>query len=161
MNRHTLRTLLMVLLLLTGGAIINVVVAWGILIQQSRHYAHYVDSLPVGYTTYSGTDEDFAAMMRDYRSSTGFPIPSMQRELGPKLEFLNSLWRNGFKLDKPRWAIGERVRLPVRPLWPGFTINTIFYAAILWLLFAVLRPGERPFRRLAEMLHGTTMGRVA
>ena len=26
--------------------------------------------------------------------------------------------------------------VPVRPLWPGFAINTLFYAAILWLLFA-------------------------
>jgi hypothetical protein len=26
--------------------------------------------------------------------------------------------------------------LPFRPLWPGFAINTLFYAAILWLLFA-------------------------
>jgi hypothetical protein len=24
--------------------------------------------------------------------------------------------------------------LPLRPLWPGFAINTMFYAAILWLL---------------------------
>ncbi len=24
--------------------------------------------------------------------------------------------------------------LPLRPIWPGFAINTIFYAAILWLL---------------------------
>ena len=24
--------------------------------------------------------------------------------------------------------------LPTRPIWPGFAINTIFYAAILWLL---------------------------
>jgi hypothetical protein len=27
--------------------------------------------------------------------------------------------------------------LPLRPLWPGFAINTVFYAAILWMLFAV------------------------
>src|SRR5678816_2967482 len=27
-------------------------------------------------------------------------------------------------------------RLPLRPIWPGFAINTIFYAAVLWLLFA-------------------------
>ena len=27
--------------------------------------------------------------------------------------------------------------LPLRPLWPGFAINTIFYAAVLWVLFAV------------------------
>jgi hypothetical protein len=26
--------------------------------------------------------------------------------------------------------------LPLRPLWPGFAVNTVFYAAILWLLFA-------------------------
>jgi len=25
--------------------------------------------------------------------------------------------------------------LPILPLWPGFAINTLFYAAILWLLF--------------------------
>src|SRR5204863_9181926 len=25
--------------------------------------------------------------------------------------------------------------LLLRPIWPGFAINTIFYAAILWLLF--------------------------
>jgi hypothetical protein len=28
-------------------------------------------------------------------------------------------------------------RFPVRPLWPGFAINTIFYAAILWMMFAL------------------------
>ncbi len=26
--------------------------------------------------------------------------------------------------------------LPLRPIWPGFAINTVFYAAILWLVFA-------------------------
>ena len=39
--------------------------------------------------------------------------------------------------------------LPVRPLWPGFAINTIFYAAILWLLFAapgLIRRRLRHFR---------------
>jgi hypothetical protein len=28
------------------------------------------------------------------------------------------------------------VALPLRPMWRGFAINTLFYAAILWLLFA-------------------------
>jgi hypothetical protein len=36
---------------------------------------------------------------------------------------------------------------PLRPLWPGFAINTIFYAAVLWVLFAV--PGRvRRWRRI-------------
>jgi hypothetical protein len=30
----------------------------------------------------------------------------------------------------------QGVEVPFRPLWPGFAINTVFYAVILWLLFA-------------------------
>jgi hypothetical protein len=29
-----------------------------------------------------------------------------------------------------------RDAVPLAPLWPGFAINTLFYAAILWLLVA-------------------------
>ncbi len=33
------------------------------------------------------------------------------------------------------WAgIDNGLALPLRPIWPGFAINTAFYAAILWLL---------------------------
>jgi hypothetical protein len=32
--------------------------------------------------------------------------------------------------------IGLQPWIPLRPLWPGFVINTLFYAGILWLLFA-------------------------
>lgn len=35
----------------------------------------------------------------------------------------------------PRIQQLERV-LPIQPTWPGFAINTIFYAGVLWLLFA-------------------------
>jgi hypothetical protein len=47
-------------------------------------------------------------------------------------------WRIGFDVsNKFGTSIkGEVRRLPLTPLWPGFTINTLFYAAILWLLFA-------------------------
>jgi hypothetical protein len=31
-------------------------------------------------------------------------------------------------------VVAQRI-LPLRPLWPGFAINTLFYAGILWLLF--------------------------
>jgi hypothetical protein len=30
-----------------------------------------------------------------------------------------------------------RPLLPLLPIWPGFAINTVFYAAVLWMLFAV------------------------
>ncbi len=26
------------------------------------------------------------------------------------------------------------VMVPIRPVWPGFAVNTLFYTAILWLL---------------------------
>jgi hypothetical protein len=40
--------------------------------------------------------------------------------------------------------------LPVHPLWPGFAINTLFYAAILWLLLAL--PGA--LRRMRRIKRG-------
>jgi hypothetical protein len=37
-------------------------------------------------------------------------------------------------------ARGTRVRwMPTLPLWPGFAINTVSYAAIVWLLLAFPR----------------------
>jgi hypothetical protein len=45
----------------------------------------------------------------------------------------------GFRtgIDISRQRPGGAKFLPVTPLWPGFAINTIFYAAIVWGLFAV------------------------
>ena len=37
--------------------------------------------------------------------------------------------------------------LPLRPIWPGFAINTVFYAAILWLLAFGLFAARRVIRR--------------
>jgi hypothetical protein len=48
-------------------------------------------------------------------------------------------------------SVFEDRRLPLRPIWPGFAINTLFYAAILWLLFAA--PGSvRRWRRIRRGL---------
>ena len=41
--------------------------------------------------------------------------------------------------------------LPLRPTWPGFAVNTAFYAAVLWLLIA--GPfGRRRFLRVRRGL---------
>ncbi len=40
--------------------------------------------------------------------------------------------------------------LPVRPIWSGFAINTLFYAAILWLLI----PGPVVLRRFLRLRWG-------
>lgn len=46
----------------------------------------------------------------------------------------------GIEVGLSRWGWGGGGgemfprALPLRPIWPGFAINTVFYAAILWLL---------------------------
>jgi hypothetical protein len=75
---------------------------------------------------------------------------------------------NGDQILVPRWHAGFNVGsafsprtedlycptyerpLPLQPLWPGFAINTVFYAAIVWLLFAV--PGR--IRRFIRIRRG-------
>ena len=34
------------------------------------------------------------------------------------------------------WDVENPRVIPLRPIWPGFAINTVFYAAILWMPFA-------------------------
>ena len=50
-----------------------------------------------------------------------------------------------FGIDQPPYqsalggpnCIDDHRALPLQVVWPGFAINTIFYAAIVWMLFAV------------------------
>jgi hypothetical protein len=57
----------------------------------------------------------------------------------------------GIPIDQPTLgsmrSIGGNQRfIPLRPIWPGFAINTLFYAGILWLLFAAPFALRRRFR---------------
>ena len=40
--------------------------------------------------------------------------------------------------------------LPLRPIWPGFAVNTIFYAAVFWLLIC----GPFVLRRFIRVKRG-------
>ena len=51
-----------------------------------------------------------------------------------------------FSLDVNLPFLG-RVFLPVRPLWPGFALNTLFYAAIAWALWQLPLALRRRRRR--------------
>ena len=48
------------------------------------------------------------------------------------------------------FATGGTYPLPARPLWPGFAINTLFYATILWLLMY----GLSALRRFLRLRRG-------
>jgi hypothetical protein len=46
------------------------------------------------------------------------------------------------------WSVAGRL-VPLRPLWPGFAVNTLFYAAVLWFIFAI-PGGVKRLRRRAK-----------
>ncbi|MHC5022458.1 MAG: hypothetical protein ACYTGG_00915 [Planctomycetota bacterium] len=50
----------------------------------------------------------------------------------------------------PRWQKMFQRVLPLRPLWPGFAVNTVFYAAMIWLLI----PGPFVLRRVIRCRRG-------
>ncbi|MEE9128804.1 MAG: hypothetical protein V3T84_02210 [Phycisphaerales bacterium] len=59
-------------------------------------------------------------------SSGGRPILLVERRY----------WIIPLEPASPRGSliVDSRLLLPLQPLWPGFAFNTIFYAALLWLL---------------------------
>jgi hypothetical protein len=42
--------------------------------------------------------------------------------------------------------IAETRSLPIMVLWPGFVVDTVFYAVLLWLAFIGARHGRRYLR---------------
>ena len=117
---------------------------------------------------------DFAELTTEHKASKnlwevrridgrGWPAISMWCELE------RTYWRKpyeivpiqgGIETGLPDWCRGpflaglcssaKRV-LPLRPIWPGYAVNTFFYAAILWLL--ILGPfAVRRFLRLKRGL---------
>ena len=54
----------------------------------------------------------------------GFPLRSFQ---GQSWDTEGAIHESGIITTGQHW-------LPYVPIWPGFTVNTIFYATFLWLL---------------------------
>ncbi len=48
------------------------------------------------------------------------------------------------------WTLDDGRLAPLRPIWPGFAINTLFYATLLWLLAW----GPFPLRRSLRLRRG-------
>jgi hypothetical protein len=54
----------------------------------------------------------------------------------PILPGATAAWAIAVAESVPLSAAEYGTLLPLLPIWPGFAINTVFYAAILWTLFA-------------------------
>ena len=83
----------------------------------------------------------------------GDPMPMVQDiALGwPALAMWYSIdaqrnWQTGSIVSHTPSGLLDGLGLPLRRVWPGFAINTVFYAVILWLLFASLWALRRRLR---------------
>jgi hypothetical protein len=184
MRRSRQRTLLMLLLLLTGGAIVNVAVTWGLAIFAPLRFMIAHNGV-FGPTTLPNWDivviSRAGAVLVDARASAtrareGPPfhrhaIPSWSlassaplqidaqqnrsfQEIAYGWPLTSSFSRNNWNRRPREWGLvipwfakyDDRT-LPLRPIWPGFAINTVFYAALLRPVSLVPGMVRRTIRR--------------
>ena len=103
--------------------------------------------VPKWTTLKSVATRDIAVAEERYVDGRGWPTLSLWCEY---FEITPTDWQpendiefaiaGGVEGEHPPWAEGGEHdsiyphALPLRPIWPDFAINTVFYAAILWLL---------------------------
>ena len=87
-----------------------------------------------GYPTFHNPDFDKTNMVTSLMCAADFHLPSIDPAV--TLHRTVALPGSRKKLDASRFLVGV---LPLHPLWPGFAINTIFYALIVWGLNRVRR----------------------
>ncbi len=86
-----------------------------------------------------------------FQTFCGFPMMSLRGEQWSRIHIesesrssMEELRRSGLTP-----AIGRR-EYPFLPIWPGFAVNTLFYAVVLWLLI----PGPFALRRFIRVKRG-------
>jgi hypothetical protein len=125
---HQLVRIFVFLLLVGGGAIINVAVAWtvsntvGELYQITGRHAGLKYEITRQYADGTLTRSRYPEGI-----AVGWPLPALVNEPASHAGVVGSM----------TILPASRIELPRQPVWPGFAINTLFYAGILYLLFAV------------------------
>ena len=158
------RRVIQLVLLLIAGAIMNVAVAWGYSAWGSDNFGlpHEMNNMwlvaypdfiegntQVSYDTVGLTLEtlvqyaeapDATNLHRPISVCSGWPTRSLKYWIiarpGTDSHWADRGIETSLQMTNPYFTPFSR-RLPLVPMWPGFAINTIFYAAILWVLFAV------------------------
>jgi len=168
------RRLLIIAVFLLAGAVVNVAVAWGCALSPSailsiwiaptqtsdedrRWWSHRAPAdfprttegrtrsplvtsggveVVTFYEKWDGNMMANGAGARAIRSRYGWPVLAVE----------GAVWYKGgpSPVGCPLW------RVPLLPIWPGFAVNTLFYAAILWLVI----PGPFVLRRLIRRRRG-------
>lgn len=86
----------------------------------------------------------------------GLPFRSMRstlvlgRSIGDSLDPSFTKVIGGARVELTEWIFGQRMyrMIPLRPVWPGFVLNTAFYAALAGTPFLIIR--LRRLRRCAK-----------
>ncbi len=138
MKRH----LLIIAVLLLLGAVVNVAVAWGCAVWGWRRLDTPVD--PAGYRLAVPGAGFVVGELK-----VGWPIRTFQCGWYHSFEDGTVMFNGWLARDQPDFY-EPRLVLPYEPIWLAFAINTIFYAAILWLLIA----GALALRRFWRVQQG-------
>ena len=164
-----------ILLFVLLGAIVNVAVAWGIAQFAPRHLglngARLMTALKMrvnpggssGYARYeSWSQRSFGSTIEvDVRDNGSLYITGDEhiiatlrigwpcRCLSARAEELNDVWskRGPMVPLVARNDLALRPELPLCPVWPGFLVNTVFYALILFPLVQIPFVLRRLIRR--------------
>ena len=168
------RRLLIVAIFLLAGAVVNFGVAWcyaiegwlptghGATVRLDRGEAKQefadrlgVDAMPTGGYEERSIGRRFMVvyMPCDHRSdhhlqvwTTGWPCLALEGQWG----LVGGQPKAGWLLITQWERRHQSVVFPLRPLWPGFAVNTLFYAGVLWLLI----PGPFVLRRFVRVKRG-------
>ena len=168
------RRLFKLVVFLLLGAVVNVTVAWGCAARRStwptyRGETHlpdkgdlrwWHDNAPDGFAARPAEVAGFyglgtsTVIMVDRRieASTSAPSDAIRYRAGlPMRTFEGSIWvdmnRRRSTMQHAVKIWGDRPPIPLQLLWVGFTINTIFYGVLLWLLMLGLLRARRVRRR--------------
>jgi hypothetical protein len=163
-NRRAFK-LLLFLLVIGGGAIINVAVAWGCAAYLWRFFPSeeftrpMVESTSIAHAPFGCKYElsphfevireyEYAMSLTEDTRSYGLPCLSVKSVVygyadatgwvgGWDLPWREKLLRGYPTARLPAWTHASYSdRLAIIPIWPGFVLNTIFYAAIGWFMVA-------------------------
>ena len=170
------RRLLIIGMFLLLGAVVNVAVAWGASISMSRAKLSAAGLLPeeeaktlwheyvgvaapgeVAGERYDGLTIRFIFLLRGSTGDqvyvfvqSGWPTRSMEGSASALAALDDSSLVESHFLTQTDVGPFDYGLLPLRPTWPGFAVNTIFYAALLWLLI----PGPFVLRRFLRVRRG-------
>ncbi|MFG0284691.1 MAG: hypothetical protein ACF8R7_09745 [Phycisphaerales bacterium JB039] len=152
------RTLLLAALLLLGGAVVNAAVAWGIRLAASQPSDQLLDGLPrwhVPLTTFMEDEPPPVIASGHMRSrwitssiehagsagcdttAIGWPMRSALMAAYHDMATGTTQVRGAVRLWHTQDSFDLGGVFPVRPIFPGFVVNTLFYAVVVGAILAL------------------------